>query len=213
MSAYGDGQCLPPGIRDGEVDSRGWLAAAREGELNRLRRGEGGVAVEGDGQLHRGALPQPRRQRLRTRTLALSVSVIVTVAVALVPGVTPVGKSPKVSAMVSSPSISASSPSGMAMVCRSLHRSLKTTDSGALYSSADAVPPVTTIGMVSPKGPLGALRLTTTEAVAPSVALKLVLRRTTLSPALRSCMWRERQTASRRPRYRCRPRRKPGRQT
>ena len=103
---------------------------------------------------------------------ALSASVIVTVAVALVPGLTPVGKSPKVSAMVSSPSISASSPIGTETVCRSLPL-LKTTDSGTLYSSADAVPPVTTIGMVSPKVPLGSLRPTTTEAVAPSVALKL----------------------------------------
>ena len=104
---------------------------------------------------------------------ALSASVIVTVVVALVPGVTPVGKSPKASAMVSSPSINASSPSGMETVCRSLPL-LKTTCSGARYSSADAVPPVTTIGMVIPKGPLGALRLTMIEAVAPSDAVKLV---------------------------------------
>ena len=61
----------------------------------------------------------------------------------------------------------------METVCRSSPL-LKTTDPGALYSSADAVPPVTTIGMVIPKGPLGALRLTMTEAVAPSVAVKLV---------------------------------------
>ena len=63
----GGGQCLPPGICDGEVDSRDGLAACK-GEVNRLRGGEGGDAIEGYGQLHRSAFPHLVIRDCETRT-------------------------------------------------------------------------------------------------------------------------------------------------